>query len=53
MKATESRLVRVFGPPEDQRELAEAVRRFAQAIADSFAERRGKLVVSVSVESRK
>ena len=53
LKATESRLVRVFGPLEDQKELAEAVRRFAQAIADRFTERHGKLVVSVSVESHK
>jgi len=52
-KATESRMSRVFGPLEDQKELAEAVRKFAQGIADRFAERRGNLVVSVSVKSHK
>ena len=50
LKATESSISRVFGPLEDQGELAAAIRKFAQGIADLYARPRGKIVVSVSVE---
>jgi DNA (cytosine-5)-methyltransferase 1 len=50
LKVYENRLEQVFGPLEDQKELAEAIRKFAQGIADRFSERQGRLLVSVSVE---
>jgi hypothetical protein len=50
LKVTENRMAQVFGPLEDQRELAGAIRKFAQAIADRFVERESRLLVSVSVE---
>lgn len=50
LKVTENRMAQVFGPLEDQRELAGAIRKFAQAIADRFVERDSRLLVSVSVE---
>jgi len=49
LKVSESRLARVFGPLEDDQELAGAIRGFAQGIADRFKEN-GSLVVSVSVK---
>ena len=52
LKVTESRMAQVFGPLEDQKELAGAIRKFAQAIADRFVERDSRLLVSVSVKKQ-
>jgi hypothetical protein len=43
----------VFGSVEDPKQLAGAIRNFAQGIADRYAQPSGKLVVSVSVKTRK
>jgi len=43
----------VFGSAEDPKRLAATIRNFAQGIADQYARPGGKLVVSVSVETRK
>lgn len=53
LKATERRTTQVFGQIEDAKELAGAIRKYAQALADQHARLGGKLVVSVSVETRK
>jgi hypothetical protein len=50
LKVSESRLARVFGPLEDEKELAGAIQGFAQGIADRFGEQEGRLLVSVSVK---
>jgi DNA (cytosine-5)-methyltransferase 1 len=50
LKVSENRLARVFGPLEDEKELAGAIRGFAQGIADRFGEHEGRLLVSVSVK---
>ena len=50
LKVSENRLARVFGPLEGEKELAGAIRGFAQGIADRFGEREGRLTVSVSVK---
>jgi DNA (cytosine-5)-methyltransferase 1 len=52
LKVTEGRTAQVFGPIEDQRELAGAIRKFAQAIADRFSERDVRLLISVSVKNQ-
>jgi DNA (cytosine-5)-methyltransferase 1 len=52
LEATERRLEQVFGALQDEEELSEAVRKYAQGIADRFGERHGRLTVSVSVKSR-
>ncbi len=49
LKVSENRLAQVFGALEDEKELAGAIRGFAQGIADRFGEN-GSLVVSVSVK---
>ena len=53
LKATERRNTQVFGSVEDPERLAVAIRKFAQGIADRYSQPGGKLVVSVSVETRK
>jgi len=53
LKATERRNAHVFGSVEDPKQLAGAIRNYAQGIADQYARPGGKLVVSVSVEPRK
>jgi hypothetical protein len=53
LKATERRNAHVFGSIEDPKRLAGAIRDFAQGIADRHARPGGRLVVSVSVETRK
>jgi DNA (cytosine-5)-methyltransferase 1 len=53
LKVTENRMAQVFGPLEDQHDLAGAIRRFAQGIADRYSRPSGKLVVSVAIKSRK
>lgn len=52
LRVTESRMAQVFGPLEDQNELAGAIRKFAQAIADRFAERESTLLVSISIKNQ-
>jgi hypothetical protein len=47
LKVSENRLAKVFGPLEDEKKLAEAIRKYAQGIADRFGEN-GSLLVSVS-----
>jgi hypothetical protein len=53
LKVTESRMAQVFGRLEDQCELAGTIRKFAQVIADRYSQPGGKLVVSVSLKTRK
>ena len=50
LKVSENRLARVFAPLKDEKELAAAIRGFAQGIADRYGEREGSLLVSVSVK---
>ncbi len=50
LKATERRNAHVFGSVEDPKQLAGAIRNFAQGIADRYSKPGGKLVVSVSVK---
>jgi DNA (cytosine-5)-methyltransferase 1 len=52
LKVTQRSSAQVFGSLE-RRKLAGAIRNFAQGIADQYARPGGKLVVSVSVETRK
>ena len=47
LKVSENRLAQVFGPLEGEKELAGAIRGYAQGIADRFGEN-GSLLVSVS-----
>lgn len=49
LKVSENKLAQVFGPFEGEKELAGAIRGFAQGIADRFGEN-GSLLVSVSVK---
>jgi len=49
LKVSENRLAQVFGPLEGEKELAVAIRGFAQGIADRFGEN-GRLLVSVSAK---
>jgi hypothetical protein len=53
LKATERRTAQVFGSVEDSKRLAGAIRDFAQGLADRYSKPGGKLVVSVSVKTRK
>jgi DNA (cytosine-5)-methyltransferase 1 len=50
LEVSENRLAQVFGPLEGEKELAGAIRKYAQSIADRFGEREGRLLVSVSVK---
>jgi hypothetical protein len=52
-KLTEKQMAKVFGPLESGERFAEAIQQFAQAVADRFGERHGRLEVSVAVTSRK
>jgi hypothetical protein len=52
LKVTEGRTAQVFGPIEDEKELAGAIRRFAQGIADRYSQPGGRLVVSVSLKTQ-
>jgi len=40
----------VFGPLDDEKELAGAIRKFAQAIADRYGRQSGRIIVSVSLK---
>ena len=53
LKATERRNAHVFGSVQNPKRLAATIRNFAQGIADQYARPGGRLVVSVSVETRK
>jgi hypothetical protein len=53
LRTTECDLAKVFGPIESSKEFAEALRNFAQSVADRFGERHGKIVVSVSIQNRR
>lgn len=53
LKTTECDLAKVFGPMTSATEFGEALRSFAQAVADRFGERHGKFAVSVSTQNRR
>lgn len=53
IKLTERQMARVFGSLESGERFAEAVQSFAQAVADRFGERHGKIEVSVAVTTRR
>jgi len=50
LKATERRTAQVFGTIEHNHELAGAIRKYAQALADRYARPKDKLEVSVSIK---
>ncbi len=50
---TEKQMAKVFGPLETSDRFAEAIQQFAQAVADRFGERHGRVEVSVAVEDRR
>jgi len=52
-KLTEKQMAKVFGPLETTDRFAEAIQQFAQAVADRFGERHGRVEVSVAVEDRR
>ena len=52
-KLTEKQMAKVFGPLESSDRFAEAIQQFAQAVADRFGERHGRVEVSVAVENRR
>lgn len=52
-KLTERQMAKVFGPLESGERFAEAVQSFAQAVADRFGERHGRVEVSVAVTGRR
>jgi hypothetical protein len=53
LKATEKQMARVFGPLESGDRFAETIQQFAQAVADRFGERHGRVEVSVAIENRR
>lgn len=53
LRTTECDLAKVFGPLTVAGEFTEALRSFAQAVADRFGERHGKFAVSVSIQNRR
>jgi hypothetical protein len=53
LKATEKQMAKVFGPLESSDRFAEAIQQFAQAVADRFGERHGRVEVSVAIEDRR
>jgi len=52
-KLTEKQMTKVFGPLESADAFADAIQNFAQAVADRFGERHGRVEVSVAVEDRR
>jgi hypothetical protein len=52
-KLTEKQMAKVFGPLETSDRFAETIQQFAQAVADRFGERHGRVEVSVAVEDRR
>jgi len=53
LKLTENQMAKVFGPLESGERFADAIQQFAQAVADRFGERHGRVEVSVAVENRR
>jgi hypothetical protein len=53
LKLSEKQMAKVFGPLESREQFAEAIQNFAQAVADRFGERHGKIEVSVVIEGRR
>jgi hypothetical protein len=53
LRTTECDLAKVLGPITDAMEFAEALRSYAQAVADRFGERHGKFAVSISIQNRR
>ncbi|HEV2289920.1 MAG TPA: hypothetical protein VGR81_13330 [Candidatus Acidoferrales bacterium] len=49
---TENQMAKVFGPLESGERFAKVIQSFAQAVADRFGERHGRVEVSVAVTSR-
>lgn len=52
-KLTEKQMAKVFGPLESGDVFAAAIQNFAQAVADRFGERHGRVEVSVAIEDRR
>ena len=52
-KLTEKQMAKVFGPLESREHFVEAIQQFAQAVADRFGERHGRVEVSVAIEDRR
>lgn len=52
-KLTEKQIATVFGPLESAERFADSIQQFAQAVADRFGERHGKIEVSVAIENRR
>jgi hypothetical protein len=52
-KLTENQMAKVFGPLETSDRFADAIQHFAQAVADRFGERHGRIEVSVAIENRR
>ncbi len=52
-KLTENQMAKVFGPLESGEHFAESIQQFAQAVADRFGERHGRVKVSVAIENRR
>ena len=46
-------MAKVFGPLESSDRFAKAIQQFAQAVADRFGERHGRIEVSVAIEDRR
>jgi hypothetical protein len=53
LKITEKQMAKVFGPVESGDAFADAIQSFAQAVADRFGERHGKVEVSVAIADRR
>jgi hypothetical protein len=53
LKATEKQMAKVFGPLESSERFAEVIQQFAQAVADRFGERHGRIEVSVAIADRR
>lgn len=52
-KLTEKQMAKVFGPLESRERFAGAIQSFAQAVADRFGERHGRVEVSVVIGDRR
>jgi len=52
-KLTERQMTKVFGPLESREVFAEAIQNFAQAVADRFGERHGRVEISVAIVDRR
>lgn len=52
-KTTEKQMAKVFGPLETREQFADAIQNYAQAVAERFGERHGRVTVSVAIEDRR